>query len=84
MPRTLALRYAELHDRQRAARLSDHALAARMGVSPSTVSRVLSGRTAPGPAVIAGLIDVFGPRALADLVAVVDCDRSRPRHQAAA
>lgn len=39
---------------------TDEALAFRMKVNPATVSRVLRGKTSPGPRFIAGLLVTFG------------------------
>lgn len=42
-------------------------LAKRMGVSPSTVKRLIDGTTAPGPAVLAGFRTAFPGRSTDDL-----------------
>lgn len=49
---------------------TDADLAERIGVNAGQVSRVLKGKSAPGPRFIAGILDVFGIEFFADLFAV--------------
>jgi hypothetical protein len=49
-------------------------LAARIKVDPGTVSRVVTGRNAPGPRFIGGCIEAFGADCFTDLFVVVPDD----------
>jgi len=40
-------------------------------MSHASVSRILAGRTQPGPAFIAGALHIFGTRAFAELFEVI-------------
>lgn len=53
-------------------------LAERIKVDPGTVSRVVTGRNAPGPRFIAGCIEAFGADCFTDLFVVVPDDESVP------
>lgn len=53
---------------------TDRQLAELIGMDAATVSRVLTGKAAPGPKFIAGLIGAFGPEWFTDLFAVVPGD----------
>ncbi len=52
----------------------DHQLATRIKVDATTVSRVLTGKSAPGPKFIAGCIEAFGSDCFNDLFVVVPGD----------
>jgi len=52
----------------------DHQLATRINVDATTVSRVLTGKSAPGPRFIAGCIEAFGADCFSDLFVVVPDD----------
>ena len=56
----------------------DHQLATRINVDPTTVSRVLTGKSAPGPRFIAGCIEAFGADCFTDLFVVVPDDEKVP------
>jgi len=69
---TLALRGDKLAVyRLRAGLETDAGLARRIGVDPTTVYRVLNGRTAMSARFIAGIIDAFGVEAFPDLFEVI-------------
>lgn len=53
----------------------DHQFASRIGVDPTTVSRVLGRKSAPGPRFIAGCIEAFGADCFTDLFVVVPDDK---------
>lgn len=62
----------------------DKDIAARLGVDKGTVSRVLKGKSAPGPAFVAAMLMTF-PVKFEDIFDVVEVDAaSRPRLAAAA
>lgn len=70
---TIVLNLEALEHRRRDASLStDSQLARFIGVDPATVSRVISGRSAPGTKFIAGMVRAFGSDAFADLFAIRD------------
>ena len=72
---TLELNQAGLAKIRRLSGLKlDHELAARIKVDPTTVSRVLTGKSAPGPRFIAGCIEAFGADCFTDLFRVVPDD----------
>jgi len=52
----------------------DHQFATRIKVDPGTVSRVLTGKSAPGPRFIAGCVEAFGADCFTDLFKVVPDD----------
>lgn len=90
---TLILRTDRLNAYRRLAGLeTDVSLARSIGVDPTTVYRVLNGRTAMSARFIAGIVATFGPDLFADLFEVVSdddpaIDRSvatRPRRPAIA
>lgn len=54
---------------------SDYALAKRMEVNRSTVSRVLMGKLQPGPAFVAGALVALAPHKFNDLFKIVHIDR---------
>ena len=54
----------------------DHQLATRIKVDATTVSRVLTGKSAPGPKFIAGCIEAFGSDCFTDLFTVVTDDEA--------
>lgn len=69
---TLVLRGDNLNKYRRLAGLeTDASLARRIGVDPTTVYRVLNGRTAPSARFIAGIVDAFGADLFPDLFEVV-------------
>ena len=51
---------------------TDGQLAERIGVDPATVSRILSGKCAPGTIFIAGLLSEFGTDRFDDVFVVTD------------
>lgn len=53
---------------------TDCELAARIGVDPATVSRVLSGKCSPGTKFIAGVVAEFGSDRFGDLFVVAPDD----------
>jgi transcriptional regulator with XRE-family HTH domain len=72
---TLALKPDGLSKIRKLARIdTDKQLAEMIGLDAATVSRVLTGKAAPGPKFIAGLLDAFGTEWFADLFAVVPGD----------
>ncbi|VEW13512.1 Uncharacterised protein [Brevibacterium casei] len=72
MTTTLRLRVDQLRKLRALADLeTDTALARRMGMDPATVSRVLSGKNAPGPRFMASLVACFPGFDLDDLFEVV-------------
>lgn len=76
---TLALRPEGLAKIRKLAKIEhDKELADRIGVDAATVSRVLTGKSAPGPRFIAGLIDAFGTEWFTDLFVVVPDDSPTP------
>jgi len=86
---TLVLRVDRLNAYRRLAGLdTDVSLARSIGVDPTTVYRVLNGKTAMSARFIAGVVATFGPDLFADLFEVVsDSDPAdgrsvapRPRH----
>jgi transcriptional regulator with XRE-family HTH domain len=69
---TLVLRKDKLAAYRRLAGLeSNVSLAGRLGVDPTTVYRVLTGRTMMSARFIAGIVEVFGAELFADLFEVV-------------
>lgn len=54
----------------------DHQFASRIKVDPGTVSRVLTGKSAPGPRFIAGCVEAFGADCFTDLFNVVPDDEA--------
>jgi transcriptional regulator with XRE-family HTH domain len=54
----------------------DHQFAALIKVDPGTVSRVLTGKSAPGPRFIAGCVEAFGADCFTDLFVVVPDDEN--------
>lgn len=69
---TLVLRVDRLNTYRRLAGLdTDASLAHRIGVDPTTVYRVLNGKTAMSARFIAGIVATFGPDLFADLFDVV-------------
>ena len=52
----------------------DRDFAERISVDPGTVSRVLTGKNAPGPRFIAGCVEAFGGDCFSDLFDVVPDD----------
>lgn len=54
----------------------DHQLATRIKVDATTVSRVLTGKSAPGPRFIAGCVEAFGADCFTDLFNVVPDDET--------
>lgn len=72
MTATLRLRTAQLDKLRHTAGLAtDAALAARMGMDPSSLSRVLAGKQAPGGRFIASLVACFPGWAIDDLFEIV-------------
>ena len=72
---TLALKPEGLNKIRKLARIeTDKQLAELIDMDAATVSRVLTGKAAPGPKFIAGLIGAFGTEWFADLFAVVPDD----------
>lgn len=56
----------------------DREFAEKIHVDPGTVSRVLTGKAAPGPKFIAGCIEAFGGDCFTDLFDVVPDDEGAP------
>ena len=54
---------------------TDRELADLIGIDPGNLSRVLTGKSAPGPKFIAGIIEAFGREWFADLFIVVPDDQ---------
>lgn len=76
---TLSLRIEGLNKLRKLAKIDlDADLAARIGVDPATVSRVLGGRSAPGPKFIAGLLSEFGNEWFEDLFSVIPTEDKIP------
>lgn len=72
---TLALRPEGLQKCRRLAGIEvDKDLAARMRIDGGQLSRVLLGKSAPGPRFIAGLLEVFGTEWFDDLFVVLPDD----------
>ena len=72
---TLELRPEGLAKIRKLARINtDRQLAELIGMDAATVSRVLTGKAAPGPKFIAGLIGAFGPGFFTDLFAGIPGD----------
>ncbi len=72
---TLALKPEGLAKIRKLARIqTDKELAELIGMDAATVSRVLTGKAAPGPKFIAGLVSAFGPEWFSDIFAVVPDD----------
>lgn len=72
---TLELNQAGLAKIRRLSGLKfDHELATRIKVDATTVSRVLTGKSAPGPRFIAGCVEAFGADCFTDLFNVVPDD----------
>lgn len=72
---TLALKPDGLNKIRKLARIeTDKQLAEMIGMDAATVSRVLTGKAAPGPKFIAGLIGAFGTEWFSDLFAVIPDD----------
>lgn len=55
---------------------TDREFAERIHVDPGTVSRVLTGKSAPGPRFIAGCVEAFGGDCFTDLFVVVPDDEN--------
>lgn len=71
MVATLRLKTETLANYRRLAQLrTDAALAARMGIDPGNLSRVLQGKQRPGPKFIAAMCEAFDAR-LEELFEVV-------------
>ncbi|GAA5229212.1 helix-turn-helix domain-containing protein [Arthrobacter cryoconiti] len=69
----LELRKDKLRQYRKLTKLdTDQQFATAIGVNAATVSRVLSGTSAPGARFIAGLVDVFGVELFGDLFNVLD------------
>ncbi|MGW4426397.1 helix-turn-helix domain-containing protein [Streptosporangium sp. NPDC004631] len=69
---TLALRADRLTTYRRLAGLeTDASLARRIGVDPTTVYRVLNGKTVMSARFIAGIVDVFGVDLFGDLFEII-------------
>jgi transcriptional regulator with XRE-family HTH domain len=69
---TLVLRGDNLNKYRRLAGLhTDASLARRIGVDPTTVYRVLNGRTVPSARFIAGIVEAFGADLFSDLFEVI-------------
>lgn len=70
---TLALNARGVTKIRRLAGLSkDKDFADRIGIDQSTLSRVLTGKAAPGPRFIAGCVEAFGADVFEDLFTVAD------------
>lgn len=54
----------------------DHEFASAIHVDATTVSRVLTGKSAPGPRFIAGCVEAFGADCFTDLFVVVPDDEN--------
>lgn len=54
----------------------DRQFATRIHVDATTVSRVLTGKSAPGPKFIAGCVEAFGADCFTDLFVVVPDDEN--------
>ena len=54
----------------------DREFAEKIRVDPGTVSRVLTGKSSPGPRFIAGCVEAFGSDCFTDLFDVVPDDES--------
>lgn len=54
----------------------DREFAEKIHVDPGTVSRVLTGKSAPGPRFIAGCVEAFGGDCFTDLFDVIPDDES--------
>jgi transcriptional regulator with XRE-family HTH domain len=73
---TLELNHAGMKKIRRLAGLvHDHQLATTINVDATTVSRVLTGKSAPGPRFIAGCVEAFGADCFTDLFNVVPDDK---------
>lgn len=82
-PSTIRIRYDNLALVRAAAGLvSNGALAQRMGVAPSTVSRTLSGQSALGVPFIAGIMATFPGVPFGELFAVEPADQTAAAPQA--
>jgi len=69
---TLVLRNDKFNAYRRLAGLeTDASLARRLGMDPTTVYRVLNGKTTMSARFIAGIVDTFGADLFADLFEVV-------------
>jgi hypothetical protein len=76
-PYTLALRADGVAKLKRRAKVTaDRDFAAVIGFDQGQMSRVLAGKSAPGPRFIAGAVQAFGWHALKDLFIVVPVDAS--------
>lgn len=74
MVATLRLKTETLANYRRLAQLkTDAALAARMGIDPGNLSRVLQGKQQPGPKFIAAMCEAFEAR-LEELFEVVPAE----------
>lgn len=72
---TIALNKPGLAKIKRLSRIeTDAELAKRINVDAGTVSRIITGRNAPGPRFIAGCIEAFGADCFTDLFVVVPDD----------
>ncbi|MFD1547054.1 helix-turn-helix domain-containing protein [Nonomuraea guangzhouensis] len=72
---TLVLRADKFNAYRRLAGLdTDASLAQKIGVDPTTVYRVLNGRTAMSAKFIAGIVQIFGADLFADLFEIVADD----------
>lgn len=75
---TLVLRADKFNAYRRLAGLhTDVSLARKIGVDPTTVYRVLNGKTAMSARFIAGVVDAFGAELFADLFEVVSDEQVR-------
>ena len=69
---TLVLRGDKFNAYRRLAGLdTDASLARKLGVDPTTVYRVLNGKTAMSARFIAGIVDAFGAELFPDLFEVI-------------
>lgn len=84
MPHTITLRREGLEARRRSAGWNDADLARNLGMSHAAVSRILAGRTQPGPAFIAGALHAFGESSFRELFEITPRKPRMPRARAAA
>lgn len=76
---TLALNPAGLAKIRRLTKTDkDRDFAELIHVDPGTVSRVLTGKSAPGPRFIAGCVEAFGGDCFTDLFVVIPSDDENP------
>lgn len=72
---TLALRPEGLQKVRKLAKITTDAdLAKQIGINQSNLSRVLTGKAAPGPRFIAGIVDAFGAEWFSDIFMVIPDD----------